>query len=239
MNSMPAWLVLTLRLLLTVIIPVLLVLTNVRVLMTHAFPDFEYNLPGFPPDPYGFTKEDRLKWSKISIDYLLNNESIKFLRDLRFPNGVLAPEPSRSDYLDGDYNRFYNDRELKHMLDVKNVTRGALNVWAGGGILVLLCVAALFYFGEKTALRAGSLGGATLTIVILLGIVTYVLVGFNTFFVQFHQVFFESGSWTFLWSDSLIRLFPTRFWQDTFLFVGGATIVEAAVVAAVAWWGVR
>jgi len=38
-----------------------------------------------------------------------------------------------------------------------------------------------------------------------------------SFFVGFHALFFEGDSWLFLYSDTLIRLFPLRFWQDAFL----------------------
>jgi integral membrane protein (TIGR01906 family) len=47
-----------------------------------------------------------------------------------------------------------------------------------------------------------------------------VLVAFSVFFVFFHQVFFESGTWVFRFSDTLIRLFPQRFWRDAFIAIG-------------------
>jgi uncharacterized membrane protein len=40
---------------------------------------------------------------------------------------------------------------------------------------------------------------------------------FWQFFTLFHGLFFEGDSWLFLYSDTLIRLFPIRFWQDVFL----------------------
>ena len=239
MKPMPAWLALTCRLLLIVLVPVALTLTNVRLLMTPLFPNFEYNLPGFPLDLYGFAKEDRLKWSKVAIDYLLNGAGIEFLADLRFPEGQTAPLESCGDYTTRDCTYLYNDRELRHMVDVKNVTRGALWVWGVGGVMVLLSAGALFYFGERAALRAGLLWGAGITLVFYLGIIAVIAVNFNALFVQFHQVFFESGTWTFLFSDTLIRLFPVRFWQDTFIFIGAASILEAALVGAWAWFGVK
>ncbi len=239
MRTMPAWLVLTCRIILTVLIPLVLVLTNVRLLMTPLFPAIEYRLPGFPADPYGFTQADRLKWSEIAINYLLNSEGINYLGDLRFPEGQTAPPESCQYYLDGDCNRLYNDRELKHMLDVKIVTRWALNVWVISGILVLLAIGLLHYFGETAALRGGLLGGASVTLVLLLSLVVYLLLNFNTFFTQFHMVFFEGQTWIFLWSDTLIRLFPLPFWRDAFVFVGGAAILEALGVAAWAWYRLR
>jgi integral membrane protein (TIGR01906 family) len=81
--------------------------------------------------------------------------------------------------------------------------------------------------------------GAGITLLFYLGIVLYIAVNFNALFVQFHQVFFEGGTWQFLWSDTLIRLFPLRFWQDAFIFIGGASLVEALVLGAGAWWGIK
>jgi integral membrane protein (TIGR01906 family) len=230
---MPDWLSLTCRVLLIVLIPFVLVLTNVRLLLTPLFPAIEYRLPGFPDDPYGFTREDRLKWSEIAINYLLNSAGIEYLGALRFAEGQTAPPESCQYYLDGDCSRLYNDRELRHMADVKVVTRWALNVWIVAGVLSLLAAGLLYYFREMAALRAGLVGGAVLTAVLLVGLVTYLLLNFNLFFTQFHQVFFEGETWIFLWSDTLIRLFPLPFWQHAFIFVGGGALLEAA---ALAWW---
>ena len=236
---MPAWLVFTLRLLLILLIPIVLTLTNVRLLLTPWFPQIEYSMPGFPADFYGFTKEDRLRWSAVAVEYLNNNEGIEFLADLRFPEGETAPPGSCEFYLDGDCNRLYNDRELRHMEDVKIVVRWALNVWALSAITVLLAGVLLNSYGERAALRAGLFGGAILTLVILVGIVVYLLINFDTFFTQFHQVFFEGDTWIFMWSDTLIRLFPIHFWQDTFIFVGGGAILEALLLGAFAWYRMR
>jgi len=164
MRTMPVWLIFTCRVALIALIPVVLVLTNVRLLMTHTFPDIEYSLPGFPDDTYGISKADRLKYSKLSIDYLLNNEGIEWLAALRFPEGVVAPPESCPAYLDGDCNRFYNDRELQHMLDVKIVTTWALRVWAVAGVLCLLSVGLLYYAGQKASLRGALLSGSGLTV---------------------------------------------------------------------------
>jgi uncharacterized membrane protein len=62
--------------------------------------------------------------------------------------------------------------------------------------------------------------GGLLTALLIGGAVLFVLVAFGIFFVFFHQVFFPPGTWQFLYSDTLIRLFPERFWRDAFLAVG-------------------
>ena len=62
----------------------------------------------------------------------------------------------------------------------------------------------------------------TVGLIVLVGIAINPNVFWN-FFAGFHSLFFEGDSWIFRYSDTLIRLFPIRFWQDTFLL--------AAVVA--------
>jgi integral membrane protein (TIGR01906 family) len=239
MRPMPAWLAVTCRVVLTLVIPLALVLTNVRLLMTPVFLDIEYSLPGFPDDPYGFTKADRLHWSKLSLQFLLNDAGIDFVRNLHFLAGQTAPPESCQYYLDGDCTRLYNDRELRHMSDVKVVVRWTLTAWLASLALCVLAGAALYATGARSVLRAGLLGGTGLTLVILIGLVTYLLISFDTFFVQFHRVFFEGETWIFLWSDTFIRLFPVRFWQDAFTFIGGAAILEALAIGAWAWWGLK
>jgi hypothetical protein len=250
--TLPAWLVILCRATLIVFIPAVLTLTNVRLLMTPLFPEIEYRLPGFPEDPYGFTMENRLRGSQLAIDYLVNSAGIDSLAKLTFADvglpGASAPGDSCDHAQSDDCSRwagsvglpatparectyFYNICELKHMQDVKNVTRVALAVWAVGGVLALLAAGALYYYWEWGGLRASLTWGAALTAVIYLGMLTYIAVNFRTLFVQFHEIFFAEGTWTFLWSDSLIRMFPIMFWESCFIFVGGASLLEAGLLA--------
>ena len=239
MRTMPVWLVFVCRVIVVALLPLVLTLTNVRLLLTHVFPQIEYSMPGFPDDPYGLPKADRIKWANLSMDYLVGSQGIEFVRAFRFPAGVTAPPESCVYYLDGDCNRFYNDRELQHMLDVKVVLQKVLNFWALAGILTVLAAGGLFYFHEISALRGALLGGAGVTLVLLVALVTYLSVDFNDFFVQFHGVFFAAGTWTFLFTDSFIRLFPEKFWEDAFIIIGGGAVLEALAIGAWGWWGLK
>jgi uncharacterized membrane protein len=44
-------------------------------------------------------------------------------------------------------------------------------------------------------------------------------------FTAFHAVFFEGDTWLFQFSDSLIRMFPLRFFQDVFIILGVLTLL--------------
>src|SRR5512133_2382398 len=97
----------------TLIIPFFLLMTAIRLLFTPLYPQVTYRLPGFPPDTYGFSLEDRLHWSRISIEYLLNDADINFLAKQQLPDG----QP------------LYNERELSHMLDVKILVQRMILAW--------------------------------------------------------------------------------------------------------------
>ncbi len=196
-RSVLGWLV-------TILVPIAIILTGVRLMMTPAFLQIEYRMPGFPEDRYGFTREDRLYWSQIALDYLLNSEDISFLGDLRFEDG----------------SPVYNERELIHMVDVKIALRITLLSWgvALGGLFVLglwAWRAAWIY-----EYRQGLSRGGWLTVALVSAVILFVLLSFSVFFVAFHNVFFEPGTWLFYYSDTLIRLFPERFWRDIFIYVG-------------------
>jgi integral membrane protein (TIGR01906 family) len=188
----------------TILLPLALTFLGIRLLLTHAFPSIEYRLPGFPVDEYGFNLQDRLHWSQISIDYLLNNAGISFLGDLTFADG--AP--------------LFNSRELSHMHDVKNVVQPVL--WIGYGVWFFILALGLWArFGGwwKNFVKGIQRGGwVTVGLVAVIGI--FAGISFWQFFTIFHELFFSGNSWLFLYSDTLIRLFPMRFWQDAFLFAG-------------------
>ncbi len=194
--------------LVTLLIPLALIGLGLRLLLTTAFLQVEYNMPYFPRDEYGFTKEDRLKWAPYALEYLVNRADISYLSDLKFDDG--AP--------------LYNERELRHMQDVKRVTRGALNIWYAT-LAVLLALGVWSRLGHwEQAYRLGLMRGGWLMVGLAVAIGLVVVIGiaidpnvFWGFFTAFHQLFFEGDSWLFLYSDTLIRLFPIRFWQDAFL----------------------
>ena len=193
----------------TVLLPLVVLMVSVRLLITPLYAKVEYRMPGFPEDPYGFTLEDRLKWSAPSIEYLVNSEGINYLGDLAFDDG----EP------------IYNSSELSHMADVKTVVTGMRIALAAlmVGLLAVTVIAVRKGWRDSflLALRRGGWGvlGLIATILILL------VVNFDQLFTWFHQMFFTSGTWQFYTSDTLIRLFPMRFWQDAFIAVGLISVV--------------
>jgi integral membrane protein (TIGR01906 family) len=203
--------------LITLVVPVAVILTAVRLVLAPWYVEFEYRTPNFPADRYGFTREERLMSSKIAMEHQVD-ASISFLEEQRFPEGQQVPEPSCQFMQDCTF--MYNARELEHMLDVKVVTQAALRVWLAS-LLVLVGLGIWARLGGWwDQYRLGLSRGGWLTLILIAGLILFVLVGFGVAFVLFHEIFFDPGTWRFLFSDTLIRLFPQRFWRDTFLVVG-------------------
>ncbi|HSO12543.1 MAG TPA: DUF1461 domain-containing protein, partial [Anaerolineales bacterium] len=201
--------------LVAILVPLALIGLGLRVLLTPTFLQVEYNMPYFPPDEYGFTKQDRLKWAPYAVNYLTNNADISYLGDLTFEDG----------------SPLYSERELSHMVDVKVVTQDALRVWYVS-MAFLLLLGVWGWFGHFVSAqydwwesyRLGLMRGGWLMVGLAVTIAIIAIVGividpniFFSFFAGFHTLFFEGDSWLFLFSDTLIRLFPIRFWQDAFL----------------------
>ncbi|MRS03040.1 TIGR01906 family membrane protein, partial [bacterium] len=44
--------------LIAIIVPIFLMMASIRILLNPFFLDYEYNLPNFPADEFGFTKAD-------------------------------------------------------------------------------------------------------------------------------------------------------------------------------------
>jgi len=200
--------------LLCVTLPVTLLLTSVRLLLTPAFVRLDYGLPGFPQDPYGFSMPERIAWADVALEYLLNDEPISFLGDLRFEDG----------------NIVYNERELKHMLDVKILVQHAMSVWLAALAASVIMVLAIGQFAGRIrawrALRAASIT----TLAVMAALLLLIVVAFQFVFVGFHRVFFQGDTWLFLYSDTLIRLFPERFWLTAFAAIVAATIASAVLL---------
>lgn len=218
---MPGWLVAILRVILIAGLPLAFTLVTARVLMTPPFMQWEYNRPGFPADPFGFSKEDRLLYGPLAQEYLFSGAGPEFLSEQTLPDGT----------------PLYNERELSHMDDVKGVVQGLTRF--GVGLVAVMAVAiVLLALPGKTRpdLYASLRTGSILTVALIIAGLIAAMTAFDWLFTRFHSLFFEGTSWLFPTSDTLIRLFPEQFWIDAFVLMFGSVLVEALTIGGVAWW---
>lgn len=189
-------------------VPLILSVLSILVLLSPIYINLEYRRPGFPADRYGFTTAERLQYGNLTRRYLVSRQPLDVLRDLEFGSG----EP------------LYLERELTHLEDVKVVIQGVLQAFAVGVALAALSWIYSRANQRLAAYRRAISRGGRLTAILLLTILVLTLVSFQALFTNFHLIFFEGDSWLFAYSDTLIRLFPMRFWQDAFLVFGTITL---------------
>lgn len=131
----------------------------------------------------------------------------------------------------------FNDREIIHMKDVKDLVRG---------VYVLALVSAVYLaamtiigfalhrgrFVADLAKRLALGGGLTLVLLVVFGIVA--LVGFDGLFLKFHQLSFANDFWQLdPRTDYLVRIFPQDFWFDATMWVAVRAIAGALILTVI------
>ncbi len=217
----------TVRWLVVIAIPFFIGLGGIRALIgwdNPTYPEWEY--ARIAPDPFGFTLEQRLEYAHATLDYLQRSEPaeevIHLLEDLRMP--------------DSDES-LYLDSEIGHMLDVKIVADGINRiVWVMG---IITFVGLIFLLSREETRVVGYTAiyhGGLLTTAVLVAIALFIALAWSTFFVQFHELLFPPGTWTFSYSDSLIRLFPEKFWFDAGVIMSVSPLIGGVIVSVVGYF---
>ena len=220
---MNRWLKVVLQAVIVIAVPVVLIVMPIRGLMHPRWVLFEYARPNFPADYFGFSTQERTRLAITGIESIIGPRGAVVLQEARLPDGSPA----------------FNEREISHMYDVRVLTS---RIYLAQVVLLIAAVVAVTILTRQRATLAAAPAalrtGAIVTIVLLAVLVFFVLTGFNTFFTDFHRVFFTGDTWEFSFSDTLIRLYPPQFWFDAATVIGVTTIIEAIVLGvATHWWG--
>ncbi len=216
------WIPSVLHVLIVIALPLAMFASSLRVTTNPWLVHWEYGKADFPVDPFGLPTEERIRLAKICVDYLISGAGIDLLGDLELADGQPA----------------FNERELEHMIDVKRVLWWLLGAGAAAWLTVIASTAALAS-RQSTRHRApvALLGGSLLTLGLLAAVGGSMLLAWGTFFTTFHQILFPPGTWTFPYSDTLIRLYPQRFWMDVGIAIVASLAGQALLIggAALVW----
>ena len=199
---------------LALFIPYILLMSGIRLVMTPAFPAIEYQRSGFPEHQFGFTVQERTKWSEYAIRYLTNDQEISYLGNLQDITG----------------KKLFTTDELSHMVDVKEVVKNASMVWYVLGGMSIAILVWFVVMRQWDSLRRSLNAGGWITIGLLGALLVFLAVSFDRLFEYFHRIFFQDGTWTFSQSSTLIRLFPFEFWRDAFVLVIGFALIVGVVL---------
>ncbi len=205
-------------------IPWAIVGGTMEIVASEAFLRHEYAKPSFPPDSFGFDSKARLENATVVLEAIRAAEPPERVLLGSFPD---RPRP------------VYTHRELEHLADVQARMRVVQRIRFGAAAIALAMLLPLLANRRFRAagIRGIARGGAVTAL--LLGVGSLLaLLRWDVFFVRIHPFLFPDGNWTFAWSDTLIRLFPPRFWLDASLVwgisalgVGFATAIMGFILA--------
>ena len=205
-------------------LPVLLLAINLRLVTGHWFVRWEYNRPAFPADPYGLSTDERIRLATTCQDYLASNAGISLLADLELAD----EEPA------------FNERELKHMEDVQSVYFGITVAGLISGLLWAAAGIASWVQGWMSdRISVALFNGSLLTLALLGSLGGFMIVSWGEFFTAFHRVFFAGDTWIFPNTDTLIRLFPIRFWIDIATVLVSLLVIEMIALGSLGWARIR
>ena len=127
----------------------------------------------------------------------------------------------------------FNQREVRHMADVKRLIWGVYAVGGTAGVYLLVLTAiGLLWRPQLYAARLARyyLRGGILTLTLILAVGLFSLVGFDALFLMFHQISFRNDLWQLNPNtDYLLMMFPQGFWLDSTIRVATATVIGAVV----------
>lgn len=203
--------------LVTLPMPIFLTLASLYVVMTPQFIAWEYAQPNFPPADL-FTPEARFHNAAETVRYTRGEISEQDLINL----GV------------------YNEREIKHLVDVYKVTSSVFIVEPIALALIAISLYVLLRSkGNTQTAGRGLFYGGILTFLFIGAIGLFAAFAFDSFFVTFHHVFFEGDSWLFFTTDSLIQFYPVEFWMTASYTIALSGLLGAIIVTAIGAWLMR
>ena len=157
----------------------------------------------------------REEYAKYDVLERVDMEMMAYLYDKREELQVTVP-------IGGEELPFFSEKEIRHMVDVKNLFSAGLDI--RNGCVVFTLAAAIVMFAKKkgrTFLRTLQAG-----IGVFFGacglLVALMLTNFNKYFIQFHLIFFDNDDWILDERvDRLINIVPEGFFSDTAFWIGG------------------
>jgi integral membrane protein (TIGR01906 family) len=203
----------------SVAVPLVILGNALLVLLIPSFAELQYALPGFPADPLGLSGADRDALGATGIRSIWPvGPGVELLREARLPDGREA----------------FGSVEIRHMDDVRGLVQACFVLWLVALVGAAAAVFGLRSSGRREDIRRGLRGGSVLTIALMGLIGVAMLINFDFIFDGFHEVFFESGTWTFSQDETLMRLYPEVFWGIASGLLATLALAQALLLLAAA-----
>ncbi len=202
-------------------IPLLLVLTNVRIAASwervydYAFAQYD------AVSVTGIERPELDRSGREVIRYFEHSQSDELL-DIRVQRG-------------DETIALFNQREILHMADVRDLFRLVYRIHELALVYVVAYIAAVYLWSRERSMRRlarEAVTGGIATVGVLSIAAVGVLLGFDALFEQFHLLSFSNDFWQLdPRTDRLVQMFPMGFWFDVTLAVGVLSLIEGGAVA--------
>lgn len=138
---------------------------------------------------------------------------------------------------DGTPFTIFNQKEITHLKDVKDLIRFDYAVLLVTTLYTLLYAAAMFFWRkESRQLAKEVLYGAGLTLLLMALLGAGVAINFSQVWRLFHLLSFTNEFWMLdPTKDYLIMLVPEGFWFDAVIFVALLVLAGAIALGGAAW----
>ena len=205
--------------LIVLIVPLLLVTTNVRLVASSPY------LYSYGFQKYGIESVTGIEMGQLELagekirDYFSNDQD------------SLVIDIERQGQ---EIKNLYNQREILHMKDVKNLIQliYSIQIWSLLLFITLILIGFLSIRLRKFSNVIDPIswgGGLTLGIAAVVGILS--LFGFQRLFLFFHLVSFDNDLWILdPTRDYLIMMFPQGFFFDATVFIVVLTLGQALLL---------
>lgn len=183
----------------------------------RAFFEYEYK-KGNQAELINMSEEDLMKATNALLDYL---------KDDRDDIVVEAT-------VNGNVREVFDERETLHMVDVKNLYQGAKlaeSILFSIGIFLAIIICIINKEEYFSVLFKAFKRGLILVVVFVAMIGIYALIDFNSFWLQFHYVFFDNDLFILDPNVSImINMFPENFFFEMVLGIIGLFGVSLLII---------
>lgn len=144
---------------------------------------------------------------------------------------------------DGQSVDLFSDREVEHLVDVKDLVQNVYRAQAIALGFCLVYVVSVFVWAREMPVRALAyrvMVAAIATLGLLIAFGSVAAVGFDSLWTRFHRIAFTNNLWQLdPATDRLIQMFPEPFWQDTTFFVAFLTVFESGLLFTISFLYLR
>jgi integral membrane protein (TIGR01906 family) len=198
---------------------VVIVVNAFRLVATDTYVRYEYGRGDLPSDA-GLSVTERRSLALLGLESIRpGTDGIALLEGATLRDGTAV----------------FVERELRHMTDVRRLYGRALVLQLALVIGLVGAASGLRRTRHRRTVPRGLFVGSVATLIVAIALVPVMLLGFDRFFEDFHSVFFEGDTWRFARGDTLLRIYPERFWEHTSRTIAVLVVAQALLVAPLAW----